>query len=996
MKVAVNKKILFNVLKKHLQENRTANSSLGNFIHPFNIQSPNSDPFGIYEDDDDDAPIKPTAHMSTQLSEVEPPVDDEDYIPGNTNELRSAAAVISREVPDSQVEYFYRKLHELLDDALDREDESFLIDEDSEESQDEETMNESVNISTKTTIRDLTLFKEARIKVRSGGKQINPATSAPTDEFSDIPSYLEIEDEEGKAEFKTGYELGVKHADLDIMLADGDIDQADYDSQIQSIDIIVKTGSIDFQAGFDEGKGFIESTSGMELSPMEPDTLPFPERDNVLDPNTEYENRSFEEFLARSGLTPEQNADPVIDFLIQSHLAVQEYSQNLEDEYTTAMQLFYSDPKSYNRLPAEYISKMIKPTQAALKFSNVSALTPLRVKEMMKTFVKDDQARFVGMLENAAKIKTRVIKMLNLKMEQSKAYKRYAQEIADAFGMKLKAFINEIADIIAEDYGTYGSQKKYEEGSDQYIRNEVKKSRNRAFRIFIEDLAQRNISQAVADKEAGIEGRSSVYDSIPTFSNTDKTVVTPQVILKYVTPENYDDFKGMVLTDLDDRLKKPDGSYEIFDQGEKIVFDEAQVLEIFEVEMSVFEEQMQERHGIPDEDDLEDVDIDEDDTIEQVNNTEREMMNYLSGKLRELERLDTDWKYMAPFYGFSGPSGVRQWTLKGPKRKYDLLNSKDPQAAQSVREAFNSTYYKIIDPLIDAMEAITITTQDKITKGKDKPTQMAKGSIKQLGEQDLIQYLQVGVADLKEFNELIDQMEFREVAETHPDLMQSDGVKILRNIVGRIIDKPLSVLETEMTSEIADIIYDFADEKGLNPSEKDCEWAAYYFTDLIDRPFQEVSVKDTTQLRKNAAKKQLVFTKPDKLALVGIHTAEDYMEVEQIANETIIGHAKQFGTRTGRGGTVTPQRYLRELNDEVTSIVAALENAAKPGAKKGDQKKAVDLITKGSSTTAEDERLEQNRAAAQQDILDDNILQDLLDSEDIDAALARFAKSDDK
>lgn len=993
MKVAVNKKVLFNLLKKHLQENRTNDNPRGNFIHPFNIQSPNSDPFGFYEDEEDDTPIKPTAHMSTQLSETEPPVDDEDYIPGNTNELRSAAAVISREVPDSQVEYFYRKLHELLDDALDREDESFLTDEEFEE---EETINESINISPRTTIRDLNLFKEARLRVKRGGKRIDQAPSGPVDEFSDIPAYLEIEDEEGKAEFKTGYELGTKHADLDILLADGDIDQAEYDSQIQAIDVIVKTGSIDFQAGFDEGKGFIEDTSGMDISPIPPDVMPFPEKENVLEPDTEYENRSFREFLVRSGLTEEQNADPVIDFIIQSHLAVQEYSQSLEDEYTIAMQLFYSDPKAYRRLPAEYISKMIKPTQAALKFSNSSGLTNLRVKEVMKTFKKDDQARFMEMLENAAKIKTRIIKMLKLKMEQSKAYERRANEIASAFNMNLRAFINEIADIITEDYGTYGSQKKYEEGSDQYIKNEIKKSRNRAFRIFIEDLSSRNIAQAMADREAGVEGRTRLVDAIPTFSNTDNTVVTPQIILKYVTPDNYDDFKGMVLTDLDDRLKKPDGSYVVFDQGEKITFDEAQVLEIFEVEMSSFEEEMLEKHDVPNENDLEDIDIDEDDTISQVNNTEREMMSYLSNKLKELERLDTDWKYMAPFYGFSGPSGVRQWALKGPKRKYDLLNSKDPQAAKSVQEAFENTYFKIIDPLIEAMEAITITTQSKIAKGKDKPTQLKKGSIKQLGEQDLIQYLQIGVADLKEFNELIDQMEFSEVARTHPDLMQTDGVQIIRNIVGRIIDKPLSILETEMTSEIADIIYDFADEKGLDPKESDCEWAAYYFTGLIDRPFQEVSVKDTTKLRKNAAKKELVFTNPDKLALVGIHTAEDYMEVEQTADETIIGHAKQFGTRTGRGGTVTPQRYLRELNDELTSIVAALENAAKPGAKKGDQKKAVDLITRGASTTAEDKRLEQNRAAAQQDILDDDMLQDLLGSEDIEAALARFAKSDDK
>ena len=60
--------------------------------------------------------------MAVQLSVEAPPVDQEDYVPATNKELQSAAVVLSKEVPQSQINYFYRKLHQLLDDSLDRDD----------------------------------------------------------------------------------------------------------------------------------------------------------------------------------------------------------------------------------------------------------------------------------------------------------------------------------------------------------------------------------------------------------------------------------------------------------------------------------------------------------------------------------------------------------------------------------------------------------------------------------------------------------------------------------------------------------------------------------------------------------------------------------------------------------------------------------------------------------------------------------------------------------
>jgi hypothetical protein len=88
MQVTVKKRVLFDLLKKRLSENRMPGGDHGGrTIHPFNIQSPNSDPFGFYEDED--PPVKVSDHMSVQLSVPKMPVEDEDFVPGTISQLTS-------------------------------------------------------------------------------------------------------------------------------------------------------------------------------------------------------------------------------------------------------------------------------------------------------------------------------------------------------------------------------------------------------------------------------------------------------------------------------------------------------------------------------------------------------------------------------------------------------------------------------------------------------------------------------------------------------------------------------------------------------------------------------------------------------------------------------------------------------------------------------------------------------------------------------------------
>ncbi len=109
MEIVVKRKALFNLLKNTLNEDAAARSDM--FLQPQNMV-----------DFEEENPIEAAPHMSLQLSEEEPPVADPEFVPGSTRELSLASMVIMKEVPGNQIEFVYRFLHKLLDMALDREE----------------------------------------------------------------------------------------------------------------------------------------------------------------------------------------------------------------------------------------------------------------------------------------------------------------------------------------------------------------------------------------------------------------------------------------------------------------------------------------------------------------------------------------------------------------------------------------------------------------------------------------------------------------------------------------------------------------------------------------------------------------------------------------------------------------------------------------------------------------------------------------------------------
>jgi hypothetical protein len=65
-----------------------------------------------------EVPIQPSEMMATQLVDQRPPVEDEEYVPDNVEELGRAADTLARTVPTDQVAAVYIELQRLIDNSI--------------------------------------------------------------------------------------------------------------------------------------------------------------------------------------------------------------------------------------------------------------------------------------------------------------------------------------------------------------------------------------------------------------------------------------------------------------------------------------------------------------------------------------------------------------------------------------------------------------------------------------------------------------------------------------------------------------------------------------------------------------------------------------------------------------------------------------------------------------------------------------------------------------
>ena len=76
-----------------------------------------------------ETPIMAMSQMSTQLTQDMPPVEDPDFTPSTVEELGRAADVVASQVPHSEIEWFYGKIQDIAEEAIEKGNKVNILDE---------------------------------------------------------------------------------------------------------------------------------------------------------------------------------------------------------------------------------------------------------------------------------------------------------------------------------------------------------------------------------------------------------------------------------------------------------------------------------------------------------------------------------------------------------------------------------------------------------------------------------------------------------------------------------------------------------------------------------------------------------------------------------------------------------------------------------------------------------------------------------------------------
>ena len=782
MQVAVKKRILFNLLKNKLNENRGMGGDMGGrAIHPFNVQSPNSDPFGIY---DDDAPIKPSSHMASQLSIEEPPVDDPEYVPNTPAELCAAATVICREVPLTQLEYFYRKLHVILDQALDREEEQNL-----------DMMNESFDITRSTTFRDYNLMVEAdRIRVRKR-------------EAEKPPGYAEAENQEA---FMNGYEAGMS-----------DPNPSQENAENQSM------GSQDFINGYLQAMSEDEmGDENLNLfdSDEEEYDLPFPHDDEIGGRKT-IQYKSFQQYLTRSAIEeimqqPFESLDPFEQAVFNLHDELQMLFKKIDMEFTNEI---------LNPDLEKEIMAFMKPLTNQYGITHNEILTPLNVQRMFATVARTkNAAKKEEMMNNLLMVVfTRISSIVEEMLKTDRRTMQMINNLAQQAGVPVQQFILKLKEAITQDYATYGTASRFDT-DDELIKQKLEST----FSIMIKTL------KVAEDGESKFKNRKHFINNVNLNAEQEIADIFLDVLNKFKKGDNYE---------LVDKDKTVTVSAQDFEEEARafvaMIFDMAEDAQSSPVIDDEEEELTPEEEEIP-------AGLTEEEAFQKK--VEMYAKRLSAGK-------PIDWIDLAPYFGFSNVSGIRQWFLKKVEPKIRIFSFRpdpdNPQQRSNINDMFDFNMTLLSQKMVEAINQELIPSlEKKVKKGSAKPLSIdkKKNKIKQIDEAQYLQVLKNQIVPMLEaMNEYFTQgVTYEELAEGS-EFMQTIAGKVLRNVGGYTLDSIVDSLSSSWNEAIKQVINPIIQKHNpgataLNSDQLDS--IVEYFTGLKNKPDFENKTKAANNL----------------------------------------------------------------------------------------------------------------------------------------------------
>ena len=860
MKVKVKKSVLFNLLKSHLNEDRTFDNPSGNFVFPFQK---------------DAEPIKPVAYMATQLAVEKPPVEDPYYVPASAQELSSAASVIAKEVPQSQLDYFYRELHRLLDKTLDND----------EDRKDRDMLSEGYNLLTESQTEVQTYILSA-VKKMQGPEDaerlaqslalLDPFENADMDAITieDMLTNAYYEATLGSGSLQSAPPAAPPPAQPQVAQAPspGVIRRKKEaepvlptETQAEDVDMFSSYQSAgnkqDYLAGYDVG---LDVASGLEANMP---NSPSPDFMAGYEQAIEEEKR-FDTVSPASTPTQDkkyQDESAVINVVEMTHDALFEISRKVESEYFET-----------------HFTKRGKELQ------DYGASSQLN-----KT------ARKYGLSNDY------VFTFLNLTKKKSGQYQYTEQKM-----------VSEVSKFIAS-YDSLGETADYSAMLDQAA-TELNKDRKNAIgfvaMLLTKKYAQEREQIADVSSDEFLDKKITTLFSIATKREPYNYKNVSRHFMNRASPEEMPSVLKDVMNDL---AKNKKGQEYIFKSGKKkltYTIEEVENMASGYVQ-TMFDQAADYQFSKPGKGERVDDDKPEE--------TEEEKLAKKIAKLATTTNFDN----LAPFFGFSGASGLRQWYLKHALRKIKALGiGSDGGDSNAFAKLYEETFELVAPYLAEAVES-------KIGELE------AKSQLEEKDRQKLV-IIKHALPQIKKIDQMVSDGNFLKLGDASNEghnLLYTVGGYILRTVNGEIYKPIMNAIDKNWTDFVADII------KGkANVDVKKAKSLAEYFTGKKEIP----NYNEMTKAAKNLLAAGIDFDTFKEILEVSNDWFDDTISTEfskfETKEDSFSGEFLQAVLKTIEKLTKKPkdmQKYLDKAIDEYLKDISyqiAFKNLGEYETQSGD------------------------------------------------------------
>lgn len=888
MNIKINKSVLKNfkklITEKSARSDTMHNNSTGFYGNFGSVKS-----FNSFDDNPDDSmPVKPSAQMAIQLSVDEPPVDDPDYIPGTREELGLAATRIAKEVPKNKIEYFYRKLHKLLDSALDEDDaELFNL----HEAIDYDAIKNPAHKKAIKGLVDQAIAMASRSPdaknymtsdaAASFAMQNRIVSRYPNITLGDVIDEIETYIKDQETEYSEKEQSSGATDDI-IVNPPGSLEDASppggtVPSQTKTKRRVV-TGSKGRSIGKPESKK--DKRKSVQKRQKE-----------IEDPSDEaLDNRASDEMM---------------------HLMASAYSEYIEmDQYASTwdwtnyqyeaplLKVIYDLIKilhqlSYRLLQANYINKYggyiydpeadvggkrkggfvlekQGPTsrpQAQAMIRRIHSDFGLTYETMMRqqNILKMDHQELVEVIERA---------MIGIFQRVPNLYKDFVQGVAIqesdliAQGGDIEAIRNEafgfVANVLAH---------KYRGESEILDRDLINVAIAGIFKRCLLDLpSELGLSPSVTlsldaigkkkKQKTDVTYGFNLAGAMKRFEKLRKDPKIAKIIKKQLPPLIF-----QKITDtLTAKVTKKGSKYNFEDKSTGLGI-EVKGTELKKKIKDYVDQRLQGKQPSFDEEpEPQDMGVEpyDEEAEEKEAKSRLSKDDYETRKIvKEMEKMiaSGDWMHIAPLFGFSGAPGVRSWYLRYPERKFMIMQAarsdRGPKGAKRYLEVFRDMRENLGYSLITMNEkkpGVLDLMIDEIT---------SKGNFATSDQLmvDLLEEMKTGIEDLLNFYDNFDSYETaeQEDPEQLKKLSNTPGGSLLRFSIGSVFDKIIKDMDTKWHEEMSDYL---ELENGLKKS--DADRLAYYFTGLKVKPSKGDFDADKEKLSKTVQE----FTK------VGIQSTE--------------------------------------------------------------------------------------------------------------------------